>query len=266
MSGSFAVLVVAIATSGYILASRCVLNRYQIARQNGHRLYLSSMTFGVYALLPALAVTELASLFFNINKTYVSAALTLGIALTFTEIYNRNPSFSSILRLLKASYSQPIAKTFAELEAVFSEDTARRSKALWSAWQKNDLELICAYALSEFKPIAITLDTQKVYVGMVSDTIEPSDTESYLSILPLYSGYREKETHLFKLNHKYTSLINGLIRQDADVINSSLDYVIAIPLEKIVTLHIFNDNLYQEVSGQSIDSLKPPTSTEPTAY
>lgn len=140
---------------------------------------------------------------------------------------------------------------------IFPINEDRRTFALWEAWQENDIELICAYAVVEFKPIAVTLDSKKVYVGIVSDTIEPSDQDSYLSILPLYSGFRD-EKQAFKLTHRYTSLIEILLGEgkEEQLEEGRLDYAIAIPLERIVTIHIFNEDLYQEVSGHSTDSIE----------
>lgn len=259
MNGSFAILAVAIATSGYVLASKCLLNRYRVARQSGHRLYLSSLKYGVYAFFPALLLTWLLSLVApSINAPNTSAALTLFVAIAFTEWYNRNPSreqWLKFLQLLPDLLNQPLSKSYQRLLEIYPIDEMRKSLALWEAWQENDIELICAYAASEFKPVAVTLETKKVYVGMVSDTIEPSDQDSYLSILPLYSGYRD-DTQTFKLNYRYTTLIKGLLGEgDDEIIDNALDYAVAIPLDRIVTIHAFNEDLYQEVSGHSTASI-----------
>lgn len=258
MSGGFAILAVAIATAGYILASKCLLNRYRVARQSGHRLYLSSLKYGVYALFPALLITWILSLATSIlNTPITTAALTILSSIIFTEYYNRKPGpsqWKELKELIKNIRNHSPAENYEKFFNIFEINKERKTVALWEAWQENDVELICAYAVGEFKPIAVTLDSKKVYVGMVSDTIEPSDQESYLSILPLYSGYRD-DSQAFKLNHKYTTLINALLDDKKNLNGNVLDYAIAIPVERIVTIHIFNENLYREVSGHSPDSL-----------
>lgn len=258
MNGSFAILAVAIATAGYILASKCLLNRYRVARQSGHRLYLSSLKYGVYALFPALLIAWVLSLVIpSLNAPITTATLTILSAIAFTEYYNRKPSLSQwkdLKNLLGDIRKQPVAESYGKLLEIFPIDEERRTFALWEAWQENDIELICAYAVGEFKPVAVTLESKKVYVGIVSDTIEPSDQDSYLSILPLYSGYRD-DVQAFKLNHKYTTLIEALLGEGKELSGDSLDYAIAIPLERIVTIHIFNEDLYQEVSGHSTESI-----------
>ncbi|UZD66728.1 hypothetical protein [Marinobacter sp. AN1] len=258
MNGSFAILAVAIATSGYILASKCLLNRYRVARQSGHRLYLSSLKYGIYAHFPALFLAWIFSLAIPpLNTPITTAILTILSALTFTEVYNRKPSshqWIQLKSLLGQIREQPLAHSYKKLKEIFPIDEERRSVALWEAWQENDIELICAYAVGEFKPVAVTLESKKVYVGIVADTIEPSDQDSYLSILPLYSGYRD-DSQAFKLNHKYVTLIEALLGEGKELSGTTLDYAIAIPLERIVTIHIFNEDLYQEVSGRSTENI-----------
>lgn len=252
MNGGFALLAVATAAAGYILASECLKHRYKLSRQSGHRLYLSTLKLGVYALFAALLVTWLATkIGINASQSVMGAFLTVAFAKIYSEIYNRKPRLSCIWAILCNAKHAGATKTLKRLKAEFEEDELTRFNAIWTAWQEDDVELICAYAAEEMKPIAITLDTNKVYVGMVADTLEPSDSKSYLSILPIYSGYRDKEKLSFKLDRKYDTLLQGLLNEDEDVLNAKLDYVIAIPIDRIVTLHVFNEDLYQEVSGAS---------------
>ncbi|BBE10983.1 hypothetical protein HH1059_04020 [Halorhodospira halochloris] len=136
---------VAIAASGYVLASKCILNKYRVARQNGHRLYLSSLTYGVYALVPALVLVGAWSLFLGVeHNLYVSAVLTFA---------------------------------------------------------------------------------------------------------------RDRDDQTFCLNHRYNTLIDGLIKKDESVISQSLNYMIAIPAERIITVHVFNEDLYQEIAGHPTEAI-----------
>ncbi|EXJ12508.1 MULTISPECIES: hypothetical protein [Nitrincola] len=260
MNGSIAILVVATASAGYIISSKCVKYRYKIARQSGHRLYLSSLTLGTYSLFFAILTTWLfLPKSYSDNAHFITAIVTVFSALTYTELYNRNPNYKSIFTILKSFNNNGLKNTISKLSKEIKEDkedNIRGIQALWRAWQDNDFELICAHALFNLKPVAVTLDSNKVYVGMVADSIEPSDGESYLSLLPLYSGHRDKDSQSFKLDRKYTSIIDGLLKQDPSILNSKLDYIIAIPTERIVTMHIFNEDLYQEVSGSSTTDIE----------
>lgn len=123
-----------------------------------------------------------------------------------------------------------------------------REASLWEAWQEDDLERVCGRASTEFKPVGITLQSDKVYVGLIGDTLEPSSVNAYLSILPLYSGYRSKDERQFKLIHRYDHLIDGFLNTAETDKSRWLDYLIVIPRDQIVTLHIFNDHLYNQIS------------------
>ncbi|MBE02073.1 hypothetical protein [uncultured Marinobacter sp.] len=259
MNGSFALLAVATAAAGYILATECFKFRYKTSRQSGHRLYLSTLTLGIYALFSALVFTW-ATIPDDppISKNITAAFLTVFFAKIFSELYNRKPRPSQIASALSKIRLAGIKNTITRIKNEFNVDEVTKFNALWQAWQDDDIELICAYAAEEMKPISVTLDTNKVYVGMVADTLEPSDTNSYLSILPIYSGYRNKDNMSYILNHKYETLINGLLNNDEDIVNAKLDYIVAIPLERIVTIHVFNEELYQEVSGSSAEEIGQP--------
>jgi len=265
VNGGFAFVALAVAAAGFIIASRCYLVRYQIARESGHRLYLAAITYGFacisIAILPIGFIAWAACLEISPYLLGIATALT---GLGFTELFNRRLDRSQLPAAWAALKSLSFREVVIHLWNAWERDDSARVKALWRAWEKDDIELVCATALSEFKPVAVTVESGKVYVGLVADTIEPSSDKSYLSILPFYSGYRDKETHSLRLNHKYESLINGLLNEDPDIIASGLDYVIVVPKERIITIHIFNDQLYNEVSGHSLDDVgKPAAEKQP---
>lgn len=265
MSGGIALLFLAVAAAGYILTNRCLQFRYRFARQNGYRLYLPTLTYGLYALVAAVFASPVLNLIFRSEDTTILVSITtIALAHGYSEFYNRNQSLKKYWKagqeFLKASQRDKLS-LLNKAKAQFPPpiDPWRRSKALNDAWQQNDMELIVAYAAREAKPIAITLETRKVYVGVVSDTIEPSDYDSYLSILPMYSGFRDESELGFKLNHRYERVINDFLEDTEGFVESSLDYVIAIPLSRIVTLHVFNYSMYSEVSGLNVEDLREKT-------
>lgn len=129
----------------------------------------------------------------------------------------------------------------------------------WSlnrAWHRNDMDALCKEAIAGTKPVAVTLDTRKVYVGLVFDSLEPGK-EANLTILPLYSGYRDKDTLEMHLTRKYTSvdLQLGILANDADGADADdaaeqlAEYRIVIPRERIVTLHIALNSLRNSISS-----------------
>lgn len=118
--------------------------------------------------------------------------------------------------------------------------------------EKNDFDFICFKAMADEKPIAISHESGKVYVGYVIDTMDPADENSHLTILPIYSGYRETETLRFKLKTKYQYVIDLITspREESEKAEEIDDYCMAFPRSKINSLHIFNDHLHKSVSRQ----------------
>jgi hypothetical protein len=58
----------------------------------------------------------------------------------------------------------------------------------------NDLLRLLHGASLEEKPVSIALDNGKVYIGLIAAAPNLSPHDTYLSMTPLYSGYRNKQT------------------------------------------------------------------------
>jgi len=87
------------------------------------------------------------------------------------------------------------------------------------------------------KLVMITLKSSKVYVGiLVAATEDPNETQRYIQITPVTSGYREKETHRLILTTNYIEDI-----KQPDV---SPNRDILIPVAEIVTLTQFDSKLH----------------------
>lgn len=83
----------------------------------------------------------------------------------------------------------------------------------------------------------ITLKSGKVYIGvLVAVTEDPNETQRYVQITPVTSGYREKETHRLILTTNY---VEDITQPDA-----LSDRGILIPVAEIVTLTQFDSKLH----------------------
>lgn len=148
--------------------------------------------------------------------------MTLFLGVCFTEIYNRKVPDS-------------------------------KEKALLKAWEQDDLENIIAHSVLKKMPFSVTLETKKVYVGFVARTIEPSDDKSHLSLIPIYSGFRRESDLGLELTHRYDSILKYLASKDPT--RNHIEYTIVIPIERIVSANIFNEELYKDVTGNSVESI-----------
>lgn len=218
MNASVAVLALAIAASGYVIATRCYLFKYEVARQAGHRLYLTTITLGFLAMLAGKAILY----FFTISNNALAAFIVI-ISFIGAELYNRKIPFA-------------------------------KQKAMARAWAKDDLEGLVAHCVFNFRPLMLTLDSRKTYVGVVKRTIEPGENGgSHISLFPIYSGFRrESDLHL-TLTHRYDAIINFLLDDDKN--GSADDYSIIIPIKNIQSASVFNEDIYRAIDGDHKDIL-----------
>ena len=210
------------AAAGYTFSARCYLYKYRIARQSGHRLYLHCFAVGLVFLSFAWLALEIGywlpqhagfPILFLLDSTEDTLVLCIGsiaIALIVGMLYNKAPN--------------------------------ARAVAFEKAMQKNDYDSILYRAMEHRLPIAISLESRKVYVGFVVDTLEPGD-DSHLTLLPMYSGYRDEQNLKFKLASSYTEIFDLLDEETDDLIF----YYMAFPRSKIVSLHIYHPHLYDSI-------------------
>jgi hypothetical protein len=122
---------------------------------------------------------------------------------------------------------------------------ARRVALDWAMRKLgNDLQLLLHDAVTRPRelqlPILVTLSTNKVYVGWVTRSPNLRPEDDYLSILPLASGFRHKETLAVTLNvfypvHEYADRGGNL---------SPNDFTFVIPYSAIVKANFFDVNVY----------------------
>src|SRR5690242_6928345 len=76
----------------------------------------------------------------------------------------------------------------------------------------DELEQLFRDSVNNGQPVQITLKNEKVYLGLVEKIPEPKKT-NYIVLLPLFSGYRDKETKQMVLTTSYAP-IEELIQQE----------------------------------------------------
>lgn len=225
MNGTSIVTLLAIAVGGFAFCTKCYATKYKISRQSGHKLYLPALGYG-FVLAP-LAWLSLTTCYLVCDATGSQLCIP-----TSGELNN----FAFAIHMI----------VWGLLTALICNKLPRaRTKALARELRKNDFDATCLYASQTFKPIAITLESRKVYVGMIIDT--PAPESDYMTFLPAYSGYRDKDTLSFTLKNNYELELMKLMEGDEGT--SLKDLVITVPKEKILSVHIYNDHLYQQLNS-----------------
>ncbi len=91
--------------------------------------------------------------------------------------------------------------------------------------------------------ISVTMDTRKWYVGFVAMSPNLSPQEMYFRILPVLSGYREKDSLRFIQTVSYQDVI-GFDAEEDDTIDPQ-QFVITLPLKDVKSANLFDIDIYQ---------------------
>jgi hypothetical protein len=94
-------------------------------------------------------------------------------------------------------------------------------------------------AVTESKLISVTLDSRKWYIGWVVQSPSLYPHEQYFRLLPLISGYRDKDTLETRRIVYYEAVLK-------DKTLDPNEFVITLPLKDVKIAGFFNDEVYDE--------------------
>lgn len=118
----------------------------------------------------------------------------------------------------------------------------------------NELQRTLTRAAEDEMPISVTLDNRKTYVGLVGfvPTLNPND--QYFSIIPFFSGYREKDTLDLFFTVDYLDVYK---RAGVD----QNKFLLVLPIAKVTALSFFDPSVYPSFdihSGSSEETINAP--------
>ncbi len=117
----------------------------------------------------------------------------------------------------------------------------------------NTIDILIYYSFLNSELLQITLRNRKVYIGVISH-VEFSDREnSIVTILPFYSGYRDKDTHEFTPTTNYRPIIQKLFTASTSMDNDE-EFNVSFPKLDIIVIRQFDEQIYENFFGESIDS------------
>lgn len=119
------------------------------------------------------------------------------------------------------------------------------------ASQHNAAEFMLFTSINDYQPISLTLDSDKVYVGFVSD-FDPIDGKvEYLTILPLLSGYRDDHKKLQFTTNYYEHYEKNIGDKAETPTNPEMQAIlnkfkIIVPFSEIVSVSGFDVDAYKQ--------------------
>ena len=96
------------------------------------------------------------------------------------------------------------------------------------------------------RPISITLDTRKWYIGYVAESPNLDPQETYFRLLPVISGYRDKDTL-----ETFRTVFYEEVYRDPEC--DSEDFVITIPIKDVKIANFFDMELYEQYFAEDDD-------------
>lgn len=265
-----ALLLIPILVSGYILVVANLYHYYQLHRYDGQLLYLKVAAHGTMSVVGVIiAAAVLKFLFPNFHPIAI-----LSDVLHIKKIINGNKvetwlaliSLASVILsliwVLLIWFKNLVLGFFCEKQHHENVLHAKKLRILRKTISNSTLDsmLLDAMESNPKMPILVTLSSRKVYVGIVNGIQEPTESEapnSYISIFPIMSGYRDKDTLSITFTNSYPSevMVHSAVTVDSLKTHKVKNMDILISADEISHLSWFDFELFEQVN----DSIKEET-------
>jgi hypothetical protein len=108
-------------------------------------------------------------------------------------------------------------------------------------------------AAREERPISLTLDNRKIYVGLIVDAPNLEAHDAFLSLVPWFSGYRDKDTLALIFTVDYLRVYEA---QNLE----KYSFRVVVPISSIRMISFFDPSVYPAFVVE--DETEEPTKTE----
>jgi len=252
--------------AGYLFVHLCNRFRFRAQYLDGYRLLIESalagvillgisriITLSIDATLPAVRLFWHDKIAPDPNLAYIGTAIvSLGLGILVPLISNRTPKnrlYPKIVRRLllprKARYLRRIVR------AIRSSYQENRRAALDTEIRNhgNGLSRLLHEAATFVSLISVTLSSRKWYVGYVAEAVNLEPKESCFRLLPVLSGYRDKDTVRFVREVYYRPAYDSVRAQKG----SLQRFVVTLSLGDVQDAREFDEQVYEDhFSGQSV--------------
>jgi hypothetical protein len=266
----FALLLIPILVSGYILVVANLYHFYQLHKYDGQLLYLKVAAFGSFNVIVVMTIAALLKFFFPefhlIEQVSTSLRIKKIVDANKAEVWLVIISLCSVLSSIVWVSLVKIKDFF--MGIFYKKDThesinhASRLRVLRKTLSTGSLDMMLIDCIEAQKkePILITLQSRKVYVGIVNGILEPTEDEganSALSIFPIMSGYRNKNDLTIEFTNAYPGYVMTVSAATSNSVkpvrlNSKMDIIFSA--DEISHVSWFDFELFDQVNN----SLKQP--------
>lgn len=225
--------------AGYIFINVFYLTKFRAQRHDGYRLLIESLMFGAFIF----ALARLGVIW--IHKTSLGASIE---ALIQRDGLTYPLAGTAILAIATA-----VALAFIGNLVI---GTGRAKRIILDKHDNGFLKLFHKAATGS-RMVSVTLSCKKVYIGYVLSAPNLSPEEQFVGLLPIVSGYRDKDTLRLVTTTNYGPAISsGRVSVE--------DFEVTFSLASIEVASIFEPSAYPmfgEQPGESANQPRSPVSS-----
>lgn len=219
--------------AGYVFISLFNITKFRAQRHDSYRLLIESLIFGV----GIFAVARLLAIW--VHTSYKAAYWE-----EWLRQHNILYSFAGT-----GAIAVIIAYTLAKIgNLIISADKAKR---LLIDEHANGLLRLFHKAAFEARMVSVTLSSRKVYIGYVVRTPSLTPEEQFVGILPVVSGYRDKDTLRMEITTNYGPVISSGA-------TSAHDFEVTFALASIDSASLFDPAAYPLFDAPPSEKHPPP--------
>lgn len=245
----FLLLILPILVSGFVVCNTNPSYFYKLHRYEGQYLYLKTAHLGSISLLIFTIIALLLNKFIpssiNIAEVEIPLNVVAGVKLLLVDVaYTKSDadltSFTWVVLIsVGAILVSYLWSALAYLRLWFLFGSIEKGKIILmrKALSDSPLDKLFFESFVHSKPLMITLECRKVYVGTISSLGEPNESEGMdqeISIIPIASGFRCKDE------------LKVYLPVDYDLIQSDMNIVIR--QEQVLTAVWFYDDVYKKLN------------------
>lgn len=209
---------------GYYFIIRSNRFKYFHQRIESQKLLFHSAIAGVFFLVISLITTAIFRK--HTPDFYLQARTFLPVQFEYAGV----TFLSFLLGIISAEASNLFYKKTASIQQAIRDNDDPMELLVMRSWETKIL-------------LCLTLKTGKVYIGYTTALPIPSRT-SFISILPIYSGYRDANTKQIQFTTEYVD-IYARLKADQQISRlDDLDFQLLIPTSELVSVNIFDLMIY----------------------
>ncbi len=232
-----AILLLLPLVAGYVFCQASFFTRFTVSREEGHRLYFRAVFYGVVLLVIGIFIRMLLIARCGAYENLEQSLLEIIADQAFTLPDNLSPFF-----VLACIYSVALSPAMVLLSNALIWLFGLKSWFLRRAIQYDDLERILFDAQQDEIPISLTIANRKVYIGFPLESPDPHAAGKSISLMPLISGYRDKDTLKLVLTTDYIPIYDK-----AKTASQKYDeFRLVIPVDQVVSIGFFDFVAYKQ--------------------